>query len=376
MSGARAPLAGYRVVDFSTMIAGPYCTRLLADCGAEVIKVESRDGDHIRRVAPFSDDVGMYFGQLNCGKKSVVLDLKAPDGLASARKLIAGADIVVENFRPGVMRRLGLSYEDLSARHPELVYCSISGFGQEGPRAQEPAYAPIIHAASGHDLAHLSYQPDAERPDRCGIFTADILAGVHAFGAIQTALLARARFGGGQFIDVALMDCMLNLLVHECQIAQNLQHEPRMLYAPTAASDGFVIITPISQRNFERMAYAMEAEAWIEDPRFRTDADRRRHWPELLAAMEAWTLQRTARECETRMADAGVPCSRYRTIAEAIHDPQSAARGLMAEVKTGTGHFLVPNAPFQFADGSVGVNATVPALGEHNAALLADSAAE
>ncbi len=376
-SPVRAPLEGMRVVDFSSMIAGPYCTRLLADCGAEVIKVESEGGDHIRRIAPFSDDVGMYFGQLNCGKKSVVLNLKSDDGLAAARALIAGADVVVENFRPGVMRRLGLAYEDLAADRPDLVYCAISGFGQDGPRAGEPAYAPIVHAASGYDLAHMSYQEDAERrPDRCGIFTADVLAAVHAFGAIQTALLARERFGGGQFIDVALMDCMINLLIHECQIAQNPEHEPRMLYAPTAARDGFVIVTPISQRNFERMARAMGHEEWIDDPRFADDAARRRNWAALLAGMEAWTAGRGARDCEAVLSAAGVPCSRYRGIGEAIADPQTAARGLMQRIDTGTGGFLVPNPPFRFADGSVRTGDRVPRLGEHDDLLSGPGATD
>ncbi len=365
MAPAQAPMAGLRVIDFTTMIAGPHCTRLLADCGASVIKVESGTGDHIRHVAPFSGTTGMYFGQLNCGKQSVVLDLKTDAGKAQAAALIREADVVVENFRPGVMQRLGLDYASVSVDNPSLIYCSISGFGQEGPRALAPAYAPVMQAASGYELAHMTYQGN-DRPDRCGIFTADVLAAAYAFGAIQTALLGRARFGNGQFIDVALLDSMLNLLIYECQVAQSDQHKPRMLYTPTRACDGFVIIEPVSQKNFEEMAVAMDRADWITDPRFVDDAQRRTHWSELVAQMEAWTSTREARECERLLGEAGVPCSRYRSVGEAMRDPQSEARGLMATIATSEGEFLVPNAPFKFADGSVHVKPHVPALGEHN----------
>ena len=207
---SNSPLAGIRVIDITTIIAGPYCTRLLSDCGAEVIKIESELGDYIRSAKPMSDGVSSYFGHLNCGKKSVILDLRSEDGHKSVLDLVASADVVVENFRPGVMERLGLNYSRLAVDHPDLIYCSISGFGQNGPRAADPAYAPIVHAASGYDLAQLDYQDELTRPEKGGIFNADVLAGTFSFGAIQTALLKRERLGGGQFIDVALMDSMIN----------------------------------------------------------------------------------------------------------------------------------------------------------------------
>ncbi|MBT3334262.1 MAG: CoA transferase, partial [Rhodospirillaceae bacterium] len=145
-TSSKAPLAGIRVIDFTTVIAGPYCTRLLADCGAEVIKIETDVGDQIRHVPPISDGASSYFGHLNAGKKSIVLDLRSDAGLAAAKKLVATADVVVENFRPGVMGRLGLDYATLAAGHEDLIYCAISGFGQTGPRATEPAYAPVVQA--------------------------------------------------------------------------------------------------------------------------------------------------------------------------------------------------------------------------------------
>jgi crotonobetainyl-CoA:carnitine CoA-transferase CaiB-like acyl-CoA transferase len=162
-AAAIGALRGIRVVDFTSMIAGPYCSRLLADCGAEVVKIEEPGGDHMRKGRPQRDGHSAYFASLNCGKKSCVIDLKSAEGRAVAADLAAASDIVLENYRPGVMGRLGLSYETLAARKRELVYCSISGFGQTGPRATQPAYAPVVHAASGFDHTQFVYQGGRDR---------------------------------------------------------------------------------------------------------------------------------------------------------------------------------------------------------------------
>ena len=364
------PLAGIRVVDFTSMIAGPYCTRLLADCGAEVVKVEEPNGDHMRSRPPLRDGHSTYFGHLNAGKQSVALDLKSEEGRDSARLLVAASDVVVENFRPGVMKRLGLDCATLSASKPDLVYCSISGFGQTGPRAEQPAYAPVVHAASGFDHTQFTYQDGQDRPAKTGIFVADVLAAVYAFGAIQTALVGRLRHGNGQFIDVALMDSMINLLVFECQEAQFPSKERRPLYVPMRARDGFVIVAPVNQRNFEQLADAVGCPEWKTDPRFATVAARTAHWDALMSAIENWTATRAARDCEEMLMAAGVPCSRYLSVAEAMADPQLSARGSLATVTDGAGSFLVPNPPFRFGDGSVGVGPDVPALGAGKESML------
>ncbi len=364
------PLAGIRVVDFTSVIAGPYCTRLLADCGAEVLKIEEAQGDLIRSRAPLRHGHSTYFGHLNAGKKSVVLDLKSAAGREAAQKLVATSDVVVENFRPGVMKRLGLDYATLSQAKPDLVYCSISGFGQTGPRAGQPAYAPVVHATSGFDHTQFIYQDGQDKPAKTGIFVADVLAAVYAFGAVQTALIAKLRHGTGQFIDVALMDSMINLLVFECQEAQFPEKTRRPLYVPMRASDGFVIVAPVNQRNFEQLADATGHPDWKTDPRFATLAARVEHWDALMTAVEEWTVARPARTCEDTLMQAGVPCSRYLSVAEAMADPQIAARGSLATVHDGAGPFLVPNPPFQFADSSVGVGPTVPALGAHTEEVL------
>ncbi|MGB6634087.1 MAG: CoA transferase, partial [Bradyrhizobium sp.] len=189
---------GLRVLDFSTTIAGPHCTRMLADMGAEVIKIEPAEGETMRIRPPVRNGSSSVFGTLNAGKKSIVLDLKSPEAVEIVRHVVKDADILVENFRPSVMRRLKLDYPSLHPFNPRLVYCSISGYGQTGPSAELPAYAPVIHAASGYDMAHLAYQPGRNRPDYCGIYHADVLTGVYAFGAISAALYQRQLNGRGQ----------------------------------------------------------------------------------------------------------------------------------------------------------------------------------
>src|SRR5262245_32179290 len=188
-------LDGLRVLDLTTTIAGPHCARLLADVGASVIKIESPEGDMMRTRPPLRDRASTSFGQLNAGKQSIALDLKQPAAVEIVKRLAARSDVLVENYRPGVMRRLGLDYPVLAAAHPALIYCAISGYGQTGPSSGRPAYAPVIHAASGYDIAHLSYQEGRTRPDNNGIFIADVLSGTYAFGAILAALHHRTRTG-------------------------------------------------------------------------------------------------------------------------------------------------------------------------------------
>ena len=252
-------LQGIRVLDFSAMIAGPYCTRLMADLGADVIKVEPPEGDYMRSRAPLREGRSVYFGVVNAGKRSMAVDLKKPAGAALVKDLAAASDVVVENFRPGVMQRLGFDYAALSAANPRLVYCSISGYGQEGAHARLPAYAPIVQAASGFDVTAMSHQR-AERPPNSAIFIADYLTGVHAFGASCAALVRRERSGKGEYIDCALMDSMLGMLAYEVAEAQEPVSRPRPLYQATRAKDGFLMVAPISQGNFEDMARAMGRE--------------------------------------------------------------------------------------------------------------------
>jgi CoA:oxalate CoA-transferase len=366
------PLQGIRVLDFSAMLAGPHCARLMADLGAEVIKIEGREGDMIRGRPPLRDGNSSYFGALNCGKKSVAIDLKSEAAKPIIYALAKICDVVLENFRPGVMARLGFDYATLAKHNPKLVYCSISGYGQSGPGATRAAYAPIVHAASGYDAANLSYQTEQAYPASTGIFVADMLSGAYAFGAIQAALVHRERTGQGQAIDVSLMDSMLNLMVFECQEAQFPSEQRRPVYAPMKTLDGHVIIAPISQKNFEQMAIAMERPDLKTDSLFSTNQARVQNWVELMALIEQWTQQRRGIDVESIMDANGVPCSRFLTVTDAMKDPQLAERGSLSEISDGAGKFLVPNAPFQFLATPAAAGPAVSGLGADSREVLSN----
>src|SRR5215470_16482694 len=265
-----APLEGIRVLDFSIMLAGPYCARLLADVGAEVIKIEPPEGDDMRLRTPLRDGHSAYFGQLNAGKQSLALDLKSAEAIKLVHRLVAGADIVVENFRPGVMERLGLGYDALREINPRLIYSSISGYGQSGPDAERAAYAMIVHAESGFDRSLMRYAGERDRPASGAIFVADVLGGIFGFSAIQTALVQRTRTGLGQRVDVALMDCMLNLLVYELQEAQFPVRASRPTYGPVRAKDGDLLIAPVTSRNFAALCEVTGQRELLDDARFKT----------------------------------------------------------------------------------------------------------
>jgi CoA:oxalate CoA-transferase len=352
------------------MMSGPYATRLMADLGAEVIKIEPPEGDHIRTRPPTRHGRSTYFAQLNAGKKSLALDLKQAEAIALVKQLVVTADVLVENYRPGVMQRLGLDYETLSALNPKLVYCSISGFGQTGSWAGRSAYAPVLHAGSGYDIANLGYQDGLERPLKNGIFVADVLGGSLAFGAVQAALFKAARTGRGDQVDLSLMDAMLGLLVYECQEAQFPAERRRPLYQPTKARDGFLLIAPVSQNNFEALARATGHPEWTSDPRFATIHAREHHWGELMALLDDWAGPQSAADCEAAMNAGGVPCSRYYSVREAMDAPPVVERGVLQTVHDGSGSFQVTNPAFRFRDSPAHARDSVPELGEHGPALL------
>lgn len=363
-------LAGIRVVDFTIVMSGPMCTRVLADAGADVIKIEPPEGDMVRHRPPFRSGISTYFASMNCGKRSAVLDLHTPSGRRTAFELASRADVVVENFRPGVMKRLGLDYEALARDNPRLVYCSISGFGQSGPMSQAPAYAPIIHAASGYEEAFARYQGDASRPANNGIFIADVLGAIHAASAIQTALLQRHRSGHGQCVDVSLMDSVLGMLIYELQDAQFPAERQRQVYQPVRASDGWVMVAAITPRNLAALFEVIGFPQGKTDTRFATVAEKEANWGALLGIIEAWTSQRTALECEQTLMRAGVPCSRYRTVGEAMSDPQAEHRALMATIGTTAEPFKVANLPYKLSACRTEARNVLPYLGQHTEQVL------
>jgi CoA:oxalate CoA-transferase len=363
-------LSGVRVIDFTTIVSGPYCTRLLADLGAEVIKIEPPEGDFIRTQPPMRAGKSAYFAHLNCGKKSIAIDLHRAGAIELVQELAAKSDVVVENSRPGVMQRLGLDYATLVRTNPRIVYCSISGFGQGGPWATRSAYAPMLHAASGFDLVNLSYQDGLERPLNTGIYVGDVLGGTYAFGAIQSALLARERNGRGDCIDLSMMDGVLGMLIYEFQEAQFPQKKKNNTFQPTRAKDGFIMIAAVKPNNYEALARAVGHPEWMDDPRFATAKGRAANWAWFMSMLDDWASTRTMAECEAILTEGSVPCSRYYTVREALEHPHLAHRGSFSVIDDGAGPLKVPNPAFKFGDANASARNYVPALGADNASVL------
>lgn len=378
--GSARALAGVRVLDFSIMLAGPYGARLLADLGADVIKIEPPEGDDMRLRHPLRADAtgqrhSTYFGQLNAGKRSLALDLKHPQAIAIVKQLAAQADVVIENFRPGVMQRLGLGAHALRSLNPRLVYCSVSGYGQGGANAQRAAYAMLVQAESGFESTLARWAAGGEaggRPVPTATFVADLLGGLYAFAAIQAALVQRARTGAGQVIDVALMDSMLNLLVYELQEAQFPLKAPRPIYGPVAAADGDVLIAPITERNFQALAEVTQLPALREDARFATLPARSANWPAMMSEVEHWTRARPVAEVVRQLEAAGVPCARYNEPADCLQDEALRERGVFAAVSDAAGTFTGVNAPWRMSAGGSAIGARVPAVGEHRDEVLGE----
>ena len=374
MTDMTRPLDGLRILDFSTTIAGPHCSRLLADMGAEVVKVESTEGDLMRSRPVQRDGFSTMFGQLNAGKKSVVLDLKKPEAVVAIKKLAATVDILVENYRPGVMKRLGLDYAELSKVNPRLIYCAISGYGQTGPGAGRPAYAPVIHASTGYDMAHLFYQQGRQRPDNCGIFVADYASGAYAMGAILAAVHQRHATGKGQMVDVSMFETLVGMLLGEVNRAQfDFEMPSRPMYGPIEASDGYVMLATASEKTFQDMATAAGRRDWLTDPRFEKYQDRRMNWGLLVDELEAWSKKMSVKDVVAALEKQGVPCSPYVTVTEALQDPQVQHRGSLCTIEDGGGTYKSPAPPFRFSGSPLQSGPKVAALGEDTRSVLAQA---
>ena len=366
------PLEGLRVLDFSNMLAGPYCGRWLADLGADVIKIESPEGDPMRNRPPLRHAHSAYFGHVNCGKRSMVLDLKKPEAADIGRSLAAKCDVMLEGFRPGVMQRFGLDYASLQSLCPSLVYCSISGYGQEGPLAESPAYAAIVHATSGFDEAWRASQTNQSQPPTCGVQIADVLAGSFATMAIQTALLARQTSGRGQHVDLSLMEGMLTLMPLEIVQAQFPEDARRAQYRPIRAADGYIIVTPITPKNFLDLCVGIGRPEFRTDPRFADPLDRVVNWDSLIAEVEDWSSKLSSAECLERLDRAGVPASRHSTVADALRSPQLAERDFFGKARDGAGDFTIASLPFRLNGEPARASEVprVPRLGEHTREIL------
>ncbi|MEO6509996.1 MAG: CoA transferase [Nocardioides sp.] len=373
-------LADVAVVDFTQALSGPYCTLILADLGADVVKVEppGRGDDSRHWGPPFVGDDAAYFMSVNRNKRSVTLDLKDPPDLARAHALVAGADVVVENWRPGTAARLGLGADELRERHPRLVICSISGFGQDqGPRS---GYDQIVQGTSG--VMSLTGPPG--EPTKWGVPVGDISAGMFAAHAILAALYDRKTSGTGRTIDVAMQDSLVAMLTHHAArylssgvppVSDHNLHATIAPYGMFRAADGFLNVCVGNDSQFERMGQALDRPDLATDERFATNAARLRHRAVLLDEIEAALAGVTVTEATAALDRVGVPAGRVRDVAEVLDDPATEARRMLLTVdRPGASPARVVNTPWKIDGHTPTVRISPPTLGEHTADVLGELA--
>nr|WP_321457034.1 CoA transferase [uncultured Cohaesibacter sp.] len=371
------PLDGVRILDFTRVLAGPYCTAMLADLGAEVIKVEAASGDDYRHVGPFRGDESLLFQTVNRGKKSIILNLKDEQDKKAAIKLAGQCDVVIENFRPGVMDRLGLGAEFLQAAYPSLVFVSVSGFGQTGPNSHLPAYDMIIQAMSGL----MDITGEAERqPMMVGDAIADVAAGMFAAFGIMVALYEREKTGKGRQVDLALYDSLLSMLpLSSCRALTAGQRPTRTgnrhaLSAPFGtypAMDGYFAVAVLNDRLFKSFAEVIGAPQLAQDPRFTSDEKRCENEAALAEFIEAWSSDKAIDEVIETLSGAGIPGAKLNTINEALASEQVAARELVTAVEhESLGILAIPEQPVHFGGVPRGNRKSAPSLGADTDAIL------
>lgn len=371
-------LAGTRVVDFTQALSGPYCTLMLADLGADVIKVESpHRGDDARHWGPpFIGADAAYFMSVNRNKRSVALDLKDPDDHAVALRLVAEADVVVENWRPGTAARLGLGAAELRERLPGLVYCSISGYGQDqGPRS---GYDQIVQGTSG--VMHLT--GPAGEPTKWGVPVADIAAGMFAATAVVSALHARATTGRGHVIDVAMQDCLVSMLSHHAArylstgrvpTSDHNGHATIAPYGQFRTSDGFVNICVGNDSQFRRMCAALDRADLARDPRFATNPLRLAHKADLLAEVVRTVGGVTSQRVIACLEEVGVPVGPVLDIGQVLDAPGTRGRDMVVTFeRDDSGPARAANSPWKVDGAAPAVRMAPPKLGEHNDEVLAE----
>jgi crotonobetainyl-CoA:carnitine CoA-transferase CaiB-like acyl-CoA transferase len=375
------PLDGLTVLDFTRVLSGPYCTMQLGDLGARVIKIEQPGrGDDTRAWGPpFVNRESAYFLSINRNKESVALDLKDARTPPIIDALLARADIVVENFRTGTIERLGWGYAAVAARHPRIVYCSISGFGQTGPRRLEAGYDAMMQGEAG--LMSITGPADGP-PYRLGVAIADIATGMFAVQGILAALYAREKTGRGQLVDIAMLDSVTALLTYQASIAfatggtpgrMGNRHPSIAPYDTFPTADGDFVLSVGNDDQFGRLGRVLGCSEMSRDARFLTNADRVRNYDalrrDLTESFSTWKRS----DLLKALSDVGVPASAVRTVTEALADPQVAAREMIVPLEHVTaGSVRVLGTPLKFSDTPAGVRLPPPTLGQHTAAVLAE----
>ncbi len=336
------PLSRFTIVDLTRVLAGPYCTLLLADLGARVIKVEQPgEGDDARRIGPFIDGRSAYFLSVNRNKESIALNLREPADRAIFESLLDQADVLVENYRPGAMERLGYGWDAVHARWPRLVMTSVSGFGQTGPYRQQPAYDMVVQAMGG--MMSLTGHPGGP-PTRVGASIGDLGAGLYAALGTQAALLERERSGEGRHVDVAMLDCQVAMLENALSRLQaegrtpgpiGSRHPSITPFDVFRAADGWLVIAAGNDALFKRLCGVLQAPALAEDARFLTNALRCEHEPALKQAIEACLAPHGAAHWQALLREAGIPTGPFNTVADVVRDPQVQAREMLLQVEAG-----------------------------------------
>ncbi|MBM3485114.1 MAG: CoA transferase [Alphaproteobacteria bacterium] len=380
MADRGGPLAGIRVLDLTQFLAGPYATQILGDLGAEVIKLEAPAGDWSRTLPPhFVGKDSAYYLSINRNKKSIVVDMKAADGVALVKRLAARSDLLFENFRPGVLDRLGLSYAALSAENPGLVWCAISGFGQDGPDRDRPAYDMIVQALSGG----MSLTGELGRPSvRAGIPLGDLSAGMFAVIGGLAALQDRQRSGKGQFVDVAMLDCQVSMLTYQAAYylhsgqspgRQGRGHDSIPTYRGfTAAAASELVITANTERMWQSLCAVLGVPALVNEPRFAKNEDRYANRDALLPIIEAAFVKRPAKEWVPLLLEAGIPVAEVNTLADALDNPQVRHRDMVLELAGRDGaRVRVVGNPVKMSRSVRDGHDYPPALGGDTRAVLA-----
>jgi crotonobetainyl-CoA:carnitine CoA-transferase CaiB-like acyl-CoA transferase len=376
------PLEGIKVVDLTRYMAGPYCTMVLGDLGADVLKIERfPEGDDSRRLSPHINGESVCFAMANRNKRSVALDLKSDRGKDVLLRLVDDADVFVENFRPGVTARLGLDYETLHARRPELVYCSITGFGQTGPYAKRAGFDIIAQGVSG--LMRMTGQPDGQ-PAKVGIAISDLTAGAIAVQAILGAYIRRLRTGEGQYIDISLVDSALSWTIWESAAyfgageipaPTGTRHRRTTPYQAYRTADGYVTVGANNDRLWQRFCEQVVGRPeWLDDDRFRTLGDRLKHIDELEEEIESvFRSQPTAHWVE-QLDAAGVPGGPVYTYDETLVDAHVRSRGMVQKVKHPIiGEIDTLGSPINYSETPLGIREPAPWLGQHTEAALAEA---
>lgn len=374
MSGS---LNGIKVIDLTRVLAGPFCTMILGDLGADVIKIEAPEGDEARNFGPFVKGESAYFMSINRNKRSMVLNLKDPRGREILKELVRQADVLVENFRPGTTAKLGISYEELYPLNPRLIYASCSGFGQTGPYRGRPAYDIIIQAMGG--IMSITGQPGGE-PTRVGASIGDITAALFTVIGILAALAERERSGKGQYIDISMLDCQVAILenaIARYSVAGEVpkpignRHPSITPFTTLRTRDGYIVIAVGNDNLWRKFCEAVKRPDLIDDPRFKTNPLRTQNWDELYPILCSIFSEYTSEEALAVMEAAGVPCGPLQDVGQVFHDPQIRHREMVLPIEHPVaGSLWMAGTPLKLSRTPGKIARPAPTLGRDTYAIL------